>query len=75
MIDEICSKELYILYSTDRHLNFFFPKFMDQNTKMFFFWDIIEFEPMTCVLHDDCTLLLGQHINIIPFDIIYPIFD
>jgi len=36
MIDEICSKEKYILYSTDRHLFFFFFKFMDQNTKMFF---------------------------------------
>ena len=24
MIDEICSKEFYILYSTDGHLNFFF---------------------------------------------------
>lgn len=46
MIDEICSKELYILYSMDRHLIFFF-KFMDENTKMVF-WDIIEFEPMTC---------------------------
>ena len=45
MIDEICSKELYILYSMDRHLIFFF-KFMDENTKMVF-WDIIEFEPMT----------------------------
>ena len=47
MIDEICSKEFYILYSTDGHLIFFFFKFMDQNTKMVF-WDIIEFEPMTC---------------------------
>ena len=44
MIDEICSKEFYILYSTDGHLNFFFS---NSWIKMVF-WDIIEFEPMTC---------------------------
>ena len=36
MIDEICSKEFYILYSTDGHLNFFFSNSWIKIPKWFF---------------------------------------
>lgn len=41
MIDEICSKEIYILYSTDRHLIFFFQVHGSKYQNIFLGYNII----------------------------------